>query len=150
MGVDNKQSVLRGWSLVGKPSYGEVIAYQTQRKSIVAGYNYLEKKVIAPLEYTGYTDTQIFNQWFEEHLCPSLTPKTTVVMDNASFHKSPKLAKIAEKFDIQILYLPAYSPDLNPIEKVWANFKRILRKVNNSFDNLSDAITHVFNTILSD
>ena len=43
-------------------------------------------------------------------------------MDNASFHKSPKLAEIAEKFDIQILYLPAYSPDLNPIEKVWANF----------------------------
>ena len=59
-----------------------------------------------------------------------------------------QLAKIAEKFDIQILYLPAYSPDLNPIEKVWANFKRILRKVNNAFDNLSDAITHVFNTIL--
>ena len=52
MGVDNKQSVLRGWSLVGKPSYGEVIAYQTQRKSIVAGYNYLQKKVVAPLEYT--------------------------------------------------------------------------------------------------
>ena len=71
-------------------------------------------------------------------------------MDNASFHKSPKLAKIAEKFDIQILYLPAYSPDLNPIEKVWANFKRILRKVNNAFDNLSDAITYVFNTILQD
>ena len=123
MGVDNKQSVLRGWSLVGKPSYDEIIAYQTQRKSIVAGYNYLEKKIVAPIEYTGYTDTQIFNQWFEEHLCPSLTPKTTVVMDNASFHKSPKLTKIAERFDIHILYLPAYSPDLNPVEKVWANFK---------------------------
>ena len=150
MGVDNKQCVLRRWSLVGKPSYGEVIAYQTQRKSILAGYNYLAKKIVAPLEYTGYTDTRIFNQWFEEYLCPLLTPKTTVVMDNASFHKSPKLAKIAEKFDIQILYFPAYSPDLNPIEKVWANFKKVIRKVNNSFDNLSDAITHVFNTILSD
>ncbi len=72
------------------------------------------------------------------------------MLDNASFHKSPKLIQIAEKFDVQILYLPAYSPDLNPIEKVWANFKKILRKVNNSFENLSDAILYVFNIILSD
>ncbi|KEI35281.1 mobile element protein ISFw7, IS_Ftu1 [Francisella sp. W12-1067] len=149
MGVDNKLSVLRGWSLVGKPSYGEVIAYKTQRKSIIAGYNYFDKNIIAPLVYSGYTDTQIFNEWFERHLCPSLKPKTTVVMDNASFHKSPKLVDIAKKFDVQILYLPAYSPDLNPIEKVWANFKRMLRKINNNFENLADAISHVFNQIFS-
>ena len=71
-------------------------------------------------------------------------------MDNASFHKSSKLAEIANKFDVQILYLPPYSPDLNPIEKVWANFKKILRKVNNSFEKFSDAISYVFNKILSD
>ncbi|MDE5022794.1 transposase, partial [Francisella tularensis subsp. holarctica] len=75
----------------------------------------------------GYTNTEIFNPWFEEHLCPSLKPKTPIVMDNASFHKSSKLIEIAKKFDVQILYLPPYSPDINPIEKVWANFKKILR-----------------------
>ncbi|KFJ64836.1 DDE superendonuclease family protein [Francisella tularensis] len=128
MGCDNKLSILRGWSLIGEPSYGEVLAYQTQRRSIVAGYNYADKKIIAPLEYSGYTNTEIFNQWFEEHLCPSLKPKTTIVMDNASFHKSSKLIEIANKFDVQILYLPPYSPDLNPIEKVWANFKKYLEK----------------------
>jgi isfu1 transposase len=69
-------------------------------------------------------------------------------MDNASFHKSFKLAEIASKFDVQILYLPPYSPDLNPIEKVWANFKKILRRVNNSFEKFSDAISYVFNKIL--
>ncbi|WP_143100012.1 IS630 family transposase [Francisella sp. TX07-6608] len=150
MGSDNKLSILRGWSLIGEPSYGEVLAYQTQRRSIVAGYNYADKKIIAPLEYSGYTNTEIFNQWFEEHLCPSLKPKTTIVMDNASFHKSSKLIEIANKFDLQILYLPPYSPDLNPIEKVWANFKKILRKVNNSFEKFCDAISYVFNKILSD
>ena len=62
-------------------------------------------------------------------------------MDNASFHKSPKLAKIAEKFDIKILYLPAYSPDLNPIEKFWANFKRNLRKIIKNYGNFKDALT---------
>ncbi|ABO47480.1 transposase ISFtu1 [Francisella tularensis subsp. tularensis WY96-3418] len=150
MGCDNKLSILRGWSLIGEPSYGEVLAYQTQRRSIVAGYNYADKKIIAPLEYSGYTNTEIFNQWFEEHLCPSLKPKTTIVMDNASFHKSSKLIEIANKFDVQILYLPPYSPDLNPIEKVWANFKKIFRKVNNSFEKFYDAISYVFNKILSD
>ncbi|WP_144417944.1 IS630 family transposase [Francisella tularensis] len=150
MGCDNKLSILRGWSLIGEPSYGEVLAYQTQRRSIVAGYNYADKKIIAPLEHSGYTNTEIFNQWFEEHLCPSLKPKTTIVMDNASFHKSSKLIEIANKFDVQILYLPPYSPDLNPIEKVWANFKKIFRKVNNSFEKFCDAISYVFNKILSD
>ncbi|KFJ65916.1 DDE superendonuclease family protein [Francisella tularensis] len=150
MGCDNKLSILRGWSLIGEPSYGEVLAYQTQRRSIVAGYDYADKKIIAPLEYSGYTNTEIFNQWFEEHLCPSLKPKTTIVMDNASFHKSSKLIEIANKFDVQILYLPPYSPDLNPIEKVWANFKKIFRKVNNSFEKFCDAISYVFNKILSD
>lgn len=150
MGCDNKLSVLRGWSLIGEPSYGEVLAYQTQRRSIIAGYGYADKKIIAPLEYSGYTNTEIFNQWFEKHLCPSLKPKTTIVMDNASFHKSFKLGKIASKFDVQILYLPPYSPDLNPIEKVWANFKKILRKVNNNFGTFSDAISFVFSKILSD
>ncbi|KFJ41755.1 putative transposase [Francisella tularensis] len=43
MGCDNKLSILRGWSLIGEPSHGEVLAYQTQRRSIVAGYNYADK-----------------------------------------------------------------------------------------------------------
>ena len=67
---------------------------------------------MAPLEYTGYTDTQIFNQWFEEHLCPTLTPKTTVVMDNASFHKGKRVEQIIDSAKCNLLYLPAYSPDL--------------------------------------
>ena len=51
MGCDNKLSTLKGWSRIGESSYGEVLAYQTQRRSIVAGYNYADKKIIAPLEY---------------------------------------------------------------------------------------------------
>ncbi|MDE5033816.1 transposase, partial [Francisella tularensis subsp. holarctica] len=54
------------------------------------------------------------------------------------------------KFDVQILYLPPNSPDLNPIEKVLANFKKIFRKVNNIFEKFCDAISYLFNKILSD
>ncbi|KFJ38216.1 putative iSFtu1 transposase [Francisella tularensis] len=47
------------------------LAYQTQRRSIVAGYNYADKKIIALLEYSGYTNTEIFNQWFVGTLMPT-------------------------------------------------------------------------------
>ncbi|MDE4942582.1 transposase, partial [Francisella tularensis] len=97
----------------------------------------------------GYTNTENFNQWFEEHLSTSIKPKTTIVMDKDIFKKSSKLIEIANKFDVQILYLPPYSPYLNPIDKVWANFKKIFRNVNNSFDKFCDSISYVFNKILS-
>ncbi|MDE4992317.1 transposase, partial [Francisella tularensis] len=75
---------------------------------------------------------------------------TTIVMDNASFKKSSNLIEISNKLDVQILYLPPYSPDLNHIEKVLSNFKKIFRIVNNSFEKFCDAISYVFNKILSD
>ncbi|MDE5004805.1 transposase, partial [Francisella tularensis subsp. holarctica] len=58
--------------------------------------------------------------------------------------------EIRNNFDVQILYLTQYSADLNPIENVLANFKKIFRKVNNSFEKFCDAISFVFNKILSD
>ncbi|MDE4959504.1 transposase, partial [Francisella tularensis subsp. holarctica] len=81
---------------------------------------------------------------FEEHLCPSIKPKTTIVIDIASFHKTSNLIEISNKFDVQILYLPTYSPDLNPIEKFRENLKKIFRKVNNIFEKFRDAIYYLF------
>ncbi|MDE4965579.1 IS630 family transposase, partial [Francisella tularensis subsp. holarctica] len=86
----------------GEPSYGEVLAYQSHRRSLVAGDIYADKKFIAPLEYIGYTNTEIFNQWFEEHLCPSLKPKTPIVMDNDRFNKTTNLIEIYNKYNVKI------------------------------------------------
>ena len=79
--------------------------------------------------------------WFDQYLCPNLEPGDYVIMDNASFHKGEDIIEIAEKHQINIIYLPAYSPDLNPIEKFWANFKRNLRKVIKKYRSFQDAIT---------
>ena len=62
-------------------------------------------------------------------------------MDNASFHKGDEILEIADRFGINIIYLPAYSPDLNPIEKFWANLKRNLRKIIKSYSKFKDALT---------
>ena len=140
-GVDNNISVDYGWSKKGTRSYAEKLGFASNRKNIVAGYNCATKDIIAPFEYKGYTDKSLFIAWFENMLCPNLSPGQVVILDNASFHKDDELFNIIEEHGCQLIYLPPYSPDLNPIEKFWANFKRNLRKVIKKFDNFLDAIT---------
>jgi len=81
----------------------------------------------ACLALEGATDTESFRAYVREVLVPTLRPGNLVVMDNLSPHKSdPTLALIAEA-GAQVLFLPAYSPDLNPIEKMWSKIKSLLR-----------------------
>ena len=63
--------------------------------------------------------------------------------------KSPVLMVEPAKYGIKVIYLPAYSPDLDPIEKFWANLKRNIRKVIKTSENLRDVITTAFQIILS-
>ena len=77
----------------------------------------------------GATDTESFRVYVEAVLLPTLQPGDLVVMDNLSPHKSgPTLALIA-RAGAQVLFLPAYSPDLNPIEKMWSKVKALLRRM---------------------
>src|SRR5213593_1421312 len=75
----------------------------------------------------GTTDTESFRAYVDAVLLPTLRPGDIVVMDNLSPHKSdPTLARITNA-GAQVLFLPAYSPDLNPIEKMWSKVKGLLR-----------------------
>lgn len=141
MGVSNNITTLYGWAEKGKRSYAEKNGFATERVNIVAGYNSGTKELIAPLEHSGSMNKELFNQWIEEHLCPSLQSGQLVIMDNASFHKSPMVRELIEKAGCILVYLPVYSPDLNSIEHCWANFKNYLRKIIKKFDNMKDAIT---------
>ena len=76
----------------------------------------------------GATDTEVFRAYVTEVLCPTLRPGDLVVMDNLAPHKSdPTLELIRAAAGAQVLFLPAYSPDLNPIEKMWSKVKESLR-----------------------
>ena len=81
-------------------------------------------------------DTAVFTAWTEQILLPNIPEKSVIVMDNATFHKSQKIQKIIEDSGHTLLYLPPYSPDLNPIEKKWAHAKHIRRTTNCSLDDL--------------
>jgi transposase len=73
------------------------------------------------------TDGDIFLAFVEQVLCPALQPGDVVVMDNLGAHKIAPVRQRIEAAGAQLLYLPPYSPDLNPIEKAWSKLKQLLR-----------------------
>jgi hypothetical protein len=109
-----------------------------QRTNVIAGY--CNGEVLGSYCYSHNTNSDFFELWFEKFLLPEVPVGYTIVMDNASFHRKNKLQKLAEKYGMQLVFLPPYSPDLNPIEKLWANMKRALRDLVQNFRTLVDAI----------
>jgi transposase len=83
--------------------------------------------MIATMTIEAATDREIFLVYLDEVLCPKLRPGDVVVMDNLSSHKVQGVRERIEAAGAQLLYLPPYSPDLNPIEKAWAKLKQLLR-----------------------
>lgn len=75
----------------------------------------------------GATDTEVFRAYVREVLCPTLRPGDLVIMDNLAPHKSDPTLQLIEAAGAQVLFLPAYSPDFNPIEKMWSKLKALLR-----------------------
>lgn len=96
------------------------------------------------MQYKGTTNATLFEIWFEQCLLPCLSKENVVVMDNASFHRKKELSQIAEKHHITLIFLPPYSPELNPIEKFWANLKHWLKFNAHRFDLIDDAIKAAF------
>ncbi len=83
----------------------------------------------------------VFNGWFEQFLAPILQPGQTVILDNATFHKSKKIVEFAKRVGADILYLPPYSPDFNKIEHHWFAIKNRAR---NSFKSFRQAVDSAF------
>ena len=77
----------------------------------------------------GATDTEVFRTYVEKVLLPTLRPGDIVVMDNLTPHKNPQTLALIEQAGAEALFLPAYSPDLNPIEKMWSKVKNRLRSL---------------------
>ena len=83
----------------------------------------------ASIVFDGPTDAIVFRGYVEQCLAPSLTPGDIVVMDNLSSHKVAGVREAIESVGASVWYLPPYSPDMNPIEKMWSKIKTWLRRV---------------------
>jgi transposase len=83
----------------------------------------------ACLAIEGAADLEVFGVYVRQILCPFLKPGDLVVMDNLAAHKSETILAQIRAAGAEALFLPAYSPDLNPIEKMWSKLKHILRSL---------------------
>ena len=86
------------------------------------------KKLFAPILFEGSTDATLFNYWLKNHLFAELAQDSTIIMDNATFHKTALTRQLIEEAGHTLLFLPPYSPDFNPIEKDFAIIKRLSEK----------------------
>lgn len=81
----------------------------------------------ACLAIEGATDTEVFRAYVRKVLCPTLRAGDIVIMDNLSPHKNDLTLDLIVQAGASVTFLPAYSPDLNPIEKMWSKVKQFLR-----------------------
>lgn len=105
--------------------------HRTQRISIAGALN--QNHFFAPFVFEGHCDAEMFLMYLNRVLIPFLRPGQYVVIDNASFHKHPAIKSAIENAGCFLIYLPPYSPDLNPIEHHWYAIKNKLRKLLVSF-----------------
>lgn len=95
----------------------------------------------ASVVFDGPTDALVFRSYVEQCLAPSLRVGDIVVMDNLASHKVAGVGEAIESVGASIWYLPPYSPDLNPIEKMWSKVKAWLRRVAaRTIDGLAQAV----------
>jgi transposase len=103
---------------------------------------------LAAVTVEGATDADVFATYVQQVLVPGLQAGDIVVMDNLAPHKMPAVVEAIETAGAEVWFLPPYSPDLNPIEKMWSKIKAFLRKAKaRTQEALHKAITAAFETI---
>ena len=134
----------RGWSKRGEKLLGKKSGKYYERRNIIAGH--VNRKSLETMIFNGSCNTQLIEAWVEQFLIKELNPGQVVIMDNASFHKSQRIRDLIESVGCRLIFLPPYSPDLNPIEKFWANMKRWIKGKITQFHQLYDALFYFFNS----
>lgn len=103
---------------------------------------------IAAMTIKGATDSQAFQTYISQILCPTLCKDDIVIMDNLSAHKVSGIREAIEDTGATLLYLPPYSPDYNPIEMMWSKIKAFIRKTKpRSAETIAKAISNAFRSI---
>ncbi len=131
-----------GYSPKGCRLMENISGKRLARISIIAGF--CQNSCIAPMYFKGYCDTEVVVAWVKKELLPRLKAGQTVIWDNASFHKSPRLKELIEGAGCELLFLPPYSPDLNPIEQFWSWLKAWIRRLNLPHLHITQKIEKVF------
>lgn len=117
---------LRGWAPRGQRLDARVPHGHWKTLTFVAALRC--DRIDAPCVFDGPINAESFLAYVTHSLAPTLKPRDVVVLDNLSSHKGAAIRKAVRAAGARLLFLPAYSPDLNPIEQVFAKLKTLLRK----------------------
>ncbi|BAK66789.1 putative transposase for insertion sequence element [Sphingobium sp. SYK-6] len=117
---------LRGWAKRGDKLIAKAPFGKWKTLTFVAALRH--DRIDAPCVLDGPINGQLFLAYVEQFLVPTLVPGDIVIMDNLGSHKGQAVRKAIRAAGAKLLFLPPYSPDLNPIEQVFAKLKLLLRK----------------------
>jgi len=123
--IKTNMAPLRGWGAKGKRLYGEAPFGHWKTMTFVAALRH--DGIVAPCVLDGPMNADCFLAYVEKFLAPCLKQGDIVVMDNLSSHKSPRVRHLIEQAGASLIFLPAYSHDLNPIEQIFSLVKHHMR-----------------------
>jgi len=145
-GVNTGMTRLYGRAFEGERVVDYIPDVRFQRTSILSSVR-LDGSYV-PMIFSGSLTGELFKEYLKKFLVPTLKPGDIVIMDNLSSHKVAGVNEIIESAKAKIMYLPPYSPDLNPIEQMWSKIKAYLRKIKaRTKDTLYAEIKNAFNIV---
>jgi transposase len=140
--VKTNMTPLRGRSRRGERLRADAPFGKWHTQTFIAGLRCDE--LVAPWIIQGAIDGAAFDVYVETQLAPALGRGDIVILDNLNVHKSPRAAQALKRRGAWFLFLPKYSPDLNPIEMAFAKLKTLLRKAKaRTYDDLITAIGNI-------
>ena len=121
-GFEKSVQRTHGWAEKGRRVYGLRSGQRRPRTSLIGAQH--NNRLLAPMLFEGTCNRTVFNLWLKNSLLPALPKNSVVILDNATFHTAQETQDLLRSAGHEPLYLPPYSPDLNPIEKRWGFLKR--------------------------
>lgn len=142
-GIDKRQEYPYGYCEIGQRFHALKSGKRTERVSWIAALK--QGTIFTPITFSGSCNRDLFELWLEECLLPQLQPGDVIVIDNASFHHSQSIEEIVAAAKCELWYLPAYSPDLNKIERWWFVLKNWMKQRWDEFERFRECVDAAFN-----
>jgi len=148
MGTNTSLSALYAWAPKGQRAHCSVPRNRGANITVLSSMN--AEGMGPSLTVEGATTSMVFEAYVEQVLAPTLRRGQVVVMDNLSAHKGERVRELIEERGCELIYLPSYSPDLNPIEEAFSKIKGLVRKAEaRSREALVEAIGKALSAVTS-